>query len=197
VIDGRPLLSILNGADVVSALATDLETEVGCLLLRTPSRLSSGRHLRYCCPECGRSWLRSHAGRDHPARQAEFGDFGWQDGDDQEVDGLGPFRFSASEYRNALQQVLSDRGVDRWPVARNVAGRRSRRRGRAGRPHRRPARPGPRRRAVLVGLCAAGSRCCRAGAVSPRRRTCEESGVAWVWPTKRDPSNRVVLPRRR
>jgi hypothetical protein len=119
VINGRPLLSLLDGSDVVSTLATDLPAselreEVDRLLLRAPSSLSGGRHLLYCCPECGDLGCGAiTAVIVRHDKRIIWRDFEWQDWDDQEVDSLpdlGPFRFSVYEYRNALQQVLSNLG---------------------------------------------------------------------------------------
>lgn len=118
VIDGRPLLSLINGADVVSALATDLPAsdftaEVDRLLLRTPSHLSGGRHILYWCPECADLACGAiTAAIVRHDKHIIWRDFGWQSDDEEvdNIDGIGPFRFSVSDYQNALRQVLSSLG---------------------------------------------------------------------------------------
>ncbi|MFJ8813637.1 hypothetical protein [Amycolatopsis thermoflava] len=116
VIDGRPLLSLFDGEDVVSALATDLPSralsrEVDRLRLRGPSSLPNGRQVLYCCPECGD--LGCGAITAMITRHDEliiWRDFRWQDSQDQVLESypdVGPFRFSADQYRNVLEQVRS------------------------------------------------------------------------------------------
>ncbi|WP_431922607.1 hypothetical protein [Amycolatopsis tucumanensis] len=116
VIDDRPLLSLFDGEDVVSALATDLPPralsgEVDRLLLRGPSSLPDGRQVLYCCPECGD--LGCGAITAMIIQQDDciiWRDFRWQDSQDQELESypdVGPFRFSADEYRNALEHAAT------------------------------------------------------------------------------------------
>lgn len=117
MIGRRPLLPLLDGADLVSVLATDLpasdlHAEVGRLLLDTPSRLPGRRHPLYCCPECGDlSCGAVTAVIVRHDKHIIWRDFGWQDEDDPEsrdsLDNLGHYRFRVSEYRNALQHALS------------------------------------------------------------------------------------------
>ncbi|AIJ26611.1 hypothetical protein [Amycolatopsis methanolica] len=116
VIDGRPVSSLFDGQDVVSALATDLppralSREVDRLLLRGPSSLPDGRQVLYCCPECGD--LACGAITAMITRHDDliiWRDFRRQDSQDRELESYpdaGPFRFSADQYRNALEQVRS------------------------------------------------------------------------------------------
>ncbi|NIH86823.1 hypothetical protein [Amycolatopsis granulosa] len=114
VIDGRPLLSLFDDVDVVSALAADLPARaligaVDGLLLREASSLAGDRYVLYCCPECGDLGCGAiTAAIVQHDEHVVWRDFRWQDSVDQQLErypDVGPFRFSADEYRSALEQV--------------------------------------------------------------------------------------------
>ncbi|WP_419999621.1 oxidoreductase [Streptomyces boninensis] len=120
LIDGRPLLQLLDDVDAVSPLAADVAPSIftahvrRLLLEDTPAPpVGGGRQLLYGCPECedlacgAVTAVVERSGDDFIWR-----DFVWQT--DERADpglngypGIGPFRFRGADYRAALEGVLA------------------------------------------------------------------------------------------
>ena len=113
VIDGRSLLDLLGGLDLVGCLgwgdAAVESTAAKRLLLRIPSELASGRIPLYICAECGD--LDCGAVTAHIERTADafvWSDFGMESGADSGItrypkwQDLGPFAFHKAEYWQVL-----------------------------------------------------------------------------------------------
>jgi hypothetical protein len=126
-IDGQSLRDALHNradtpitSDLVSVLVTNWPggfpaEEAEMLLGQRPAPFPGGRVALYVCPECGGygcGAVTATLGLDN----AEFvwRDLGWQTDHDPEIDfelyrGLGPFRFKAQAYEDALRDHLPRR----------------------------------------------------------------------------------------
>ncbi len=117
IVDGRPLLFRLSDLDAVSPLASDVPpaifaAQVRSLLLETDAPLPGGRYVIYGCPDC--EDLACGAVTAVIRRDGEdfvWRDFAWQTGDLADLEfngyrGIGPYRFSGTEYRTALAALL-------------------------------------------------------------------------------------------
>ncbi|MER5214549.1 oxidoreductase [Streptomyces sp. NPDC002838] len=118
VVDGRPLLFQLSDLDAVSPLASDVPpaiftAQVHSLLLETEPPLPDGRYVIYGCPEC--EDLACGAVTAVIERDGEdflWRDFAWQTDEQADLElngyhGIGPFRFHGTQYREALDSLLS------------------------------------------------------------------------------------------
>ncbi|MEU3663245.1 oxidoreductase [Streptomyces sp. NPDC032940] len=117
IVDGRSLLFRLSDLDAVSPLASDVPpaiftAQVRSLLLETDAPLPGGRYVIYGCPDCedlacgAVTAVIQRDGDDFVWR-----DFAWQTGEHADLEfngyhGIGPFRFSGTEYRTALAALL-------------------------------------------------------------------------------------------
>ncbi|MFI5663088.1 oxidoreductase [Streptomyces sp. NPDC051684] len=137
IVDGRPLLFQLSDLDAVSPLAADIPPAIFAhhvkrLLLEAEAPLPGGRCVIYGCPECEGiecGAVTAVIERDGAEDEAAYvwRDFAWQTAEHVDLElngyhGIGPFRFRAEEYREALGQLLAG-----------------------------PAAPGARRRVLLIG----------------------------------------------
>ncbi|MFF5493512.1 oxidoreductase [Streptomyces aquilus] len=118
IVDGRPLLFQLSDLDAVSPLASDVPpsiftAQVRSLLLETDAPLPDGRYVIYGCPECedlacgAVTAVIEKEGADYIWR-----DFAWQTDERADLElngyhGIGPFRFSGTDYRAALDSLLT------------------------------------------------------------------------------------------
>lgn len=121
IVDGRPLLFRLSDLDAVSPLAADIPpaiftAHVRRLLLEAEAPLRDNRYVIYGCPECeglecgAVTAVIEKAG--DGADDFVWRDFAWQTGEPVDLQlngyhGIGPFRFSGPEYREALRQLLA------------------------------------------------------------------------------------------
>ncbi|MDI3385414.1 oxidoreductase [Streptomyces sp. B-S-A8] len=135
IVDGRPLLFQLSDLDAVSPLAADVPPaifvdHVRRLLLEAEAPLADGRYVIYGCPECEAlacgavTAVIERAGDGTDGGDAYvWRDFAWQTEERADLErngyhGIGPFRFRAQEYRNALRRVLRAEDASGAPAAR-------------------------------------------------------------------------------
>lgn len=121
IVDGRPLLFRLSDLDAVSPLAADIPpaiftAHVHRLLLEAEAPLRDNRYVIYGCPECEGLECGAVTAVIEKAEDGSddfvWRDFAWQTGEPVDLQlngyhGIGPFRFSGPEYRQALRQLLT------------------------------------------------------------------------------------------
>ncbi|MCX4984634.1 hypothetical protein [Streptomyces sp. NBC_00572] len=119
VVDGRPLLRLLDqadGVDTVSPLASDVPPvlradHVERLLGRDPGP-GDGRRVIYSCPDCedlGCGVVTAVV--EHHGEDVVWRDFAWQTGPTADAardgyPGVGPYRFHGAAYRSVLLRLL-------------------------------------------------------------------------------------------